>query len=127
MRKRFFNNYSGIRTWHSIQGSSQETRTVLGRRRTFNGSGHFTEKLNSPVQGTGADGLKLALTKLWETRDSIDAFPVLAIHDEIVVEAPVDKAEAAKEWLAKCMIEAMAEILTEVPVAIEAEIKESWG
>ena len=79
------------------------------------------------MQGTAADGLKLALTRLWETRDTVDAYPVLTVHDEIVVEAPADRAEQAKQWLMDCMIEGMAEVLKEVPVVVDAEVKEAWG
>ena len=58
---------------------------------------------------------------MWESRDDIDAFPVLVIHDEIVIEAPAEKA-----WLVRCMREAMEEYLKEVPVVVEAEIKSTW-
>ena len=58
----------------------------------------FTQLINTPVQRSGADGLKLALALLWERRDQCPgAFPVLAIHDEIVIEVTQDRAEAAKE------------------------------
>jgi DNA polymerase-1 len=45
------------------------------------------KRLSSPVQGTGAEGLKLALAILYERRDECPgAVPILAVHDEIVVE-----------------------------------------
>ena len=128
MRKQFFDLYTGIRTWHQIQGTRSETETVLGRKRIFPGQGRFTEKLNSPVQGSGADGLKLALALLWERRDQCSgAFPVLTIHDEIVIEAPADRCEEAKEWLVQCMIDGMSQVLKEVPVVMEAEVNNTWG
>ena len=41
------------------------------------------DRLNSPVQGTGADGLKLALALLWErTSECPVAVAVLVCHDE---------------------------------------------
>jgi hypothetical protein len=43
-----------------------ETRTLTGRRRLS--VEKLTNRLKAPVQGTGADGLKLALTWLWESR-----------------------------------------------------------
>jgi DNA polymerase-1 len=66
------------------------------------------------------------LVKLWETRDTLDAFPVLAVHDEIVVECPTDKAEEAKAWLVRCMREAMEKYLKEVPVMVDAEVRRTW-
>ncbi len=89
-RAAFFKSYPGLAAWHRRTGRTKdqaiETRTLGGRRRL--GVARFTEKLNTPVQGTGADGLKRALALLWERRDQMPgAFPVLAVHDEIVVEA----------------------------------------
>ena len=93
-RNTFFRTYPGLRAWHrSIGENPIDTRTLGGRRRL--GVTRFTEKLNTPVQGTGADGLKRALAHLWERRaDCPDAFPVLFVHDEIVVEC--DEAHAGR-------------------------------
>ena len=126
VRNRYFSAYPDIRKWHRVQGHRIETRTVVGRFRTFDGEGHFTERLNSPVQGSGADGLKLALARLWETRGDIDAYPVLTVHDEIVVEASAEIADEAKAWLEQCMVEGMQAILNEVPVVVESQIKDQW-
>ena len=41
LRSRYFQIYSGIRLWHRVQGKCSETRTTLGRRRTFDGAGTF--------------------------------------------------------------------------------------
>jgi DNA polymerase-1 len=60
---------------------------------------------------------------MWESRDDVGAFPVLAIHDEIVVEAPEEKANEVKEWLTKCMVEGMGDVLKEVPVAVAVEVR----
>jgi DNA polymerase-1 len=88
----------------------------------------FTEKLNSPVQGTGADGLKLALALLWERRNEVPgAVPVLAVHDEIVVECDADQAETVAAWLRRTMIDAMAPLIEPVPVEVEVRMARTWG
>src|SRR5262249_49776645 len=79
----FFRACPGLRAWHHEVGKSGDaavdTRTLAGRRRLA--VARFTEKLNTPVQGTGADGLKLALALLWERRGQCPGtFPVLAVH-----------------------------------------------
>src|SRR5262249_9747809 len=109
-RGAFFDAYPGLRAWHNQTGrtgsKASETRTLAGRRRLA--VERFTEKLNTPVQGTGADGLKLALALLWERRHQCpDAFPVLAVHDEIVVEAEAEKSGTAVAWLKTAMVDAM--------------------
>jgi DNA polymerase-1 len=129
-RAAFFKAYPGLTAWHRQVGRSCEspieTRTLAGRRRLDVKA--FTEKLNTPVQGTGADGLKLALALLWERRDQVPgAFPVLAVHDEIVVEADADLADAVAAWLKTAMVEAMAPLIDPVPVEVEVQVARTWG
>lgn len=129
-RDAFFRSYPGLAAWHRHIRSrhTKETRTLPGRRRLLNDKTPDTQRLNTPVQGTGADGLKLALALLWERREQAPgAFPVLAVHDEIVVEADADKADAVKEWLVRAMMDAMVPMLEPVPVEVEAKVVPTWG
>jgi DNA polymerase-1 len=72
--------------------------------------------------------LKLALALLWERRDQCPgAFPVLAVHDEVVIECGADQAEAVSAWVKAAMIEAMAPLITPVPVEVEVKVGTSWG
>ena len=93
----------------------------------------LTDRLNSPVQGTGADGLKLALALLWERRgERAWAVPVLVCHDEVVIECDAEHAADVNVWLEKAMIEGMEAVLNstdevDVPVKIEGRIAGSWG
>ncbi len=65
---------------------------------------------------------------LWQRKTECpEAFPILAEHDEIVIEAPANKAEEAKEWTVQCMVDGMAQILREVPVVVETQINQSWA
>jgi DNA polymerase I-like protein with 3'-5' exonuclease and polymerase domains len=129
-RRAFFAAYPGLAAWHRRVGRSGqrtvETRTRAGRRRL--NVKRFMEKLNSPVQGTGADGLKRALALLWERREQVPgAFPVLAVHDEIVVEADAGQADAVAKWLKTAMVEAMAPLIAPVPVEVEVKVARTWG
>ena len=93
----------------------------------------LTDRLNAPVQGTAADGLKLALALLWECRDKCPgAVPVLVCHDEVVVECETEQAADAKAWLGRAMIEGMEAIMNSAdevgaPVEVETRIARSWG
>ncbi len=137
-RRRFFETYPGIKAWHDRelqkwQSGNTETRTLTGRRRT--GVLRFTERLNSPVQGTGADGLKLALALLYERRDECPGtVPILAVHDEIVLECDEADVEKVKGWLKEAMIAGMDELLNapelegpQVPIEVEVESHRAWG
>jgi DNA polymerase-1 len=129
-RRAFFAAYPALRRWHATVGATGdrpvETRTLAGRR-CLN-VGRFTEKLNLGVQGTGADGLKAALALLWQRRaDCPGAVPVLAVHDEIVVECDADRADAVAAWLRQAMLDGMAPLADPVPVEVEATTALTWG
>jgi DNA polymerase I len=139
--REFFESYPGLRACHDREylqlkkHGSTETRTLTGRRRT--GVTKLTERLNSPVQGTGADGLKLALALLYERRGECPgAVPILAVHDEVVVECPEEQAEEVKAWLVKAMVDGMDEVLNSgldtdhperVPVEVDVKVVDSGG
>jgi DNA polymerase I len=95
----------------------------------------FTEWVNAPVQGTGTDGLKLAVALLWKRREECPgALPVACVHDEIVVECEEAGAEKVKAWLEKAMIDGMEKVLNgpdvggpRVPIEVETQIGKSWA
>jgi DNA polymerase-1 len=127
-RNTFFRTYPGLRKWHRSQpkDTAIDTRTLAGRLRCA--VKRFTEKLNTPVQGTGADGLKRALALLWERRAVCPgAFPVLFVHDEIVVECDEEQADTAAGWLRQCMLDGMAPLIEPVPVEVEVTVGRTWG
>jgi DNA polymerase-1 len=65
-RAAFFRAYPGLGRWHDRvrRRRAPESRTLAGRRRLFDDKTPDTQRLNAPVQGSGADGLKLALALL---------------------------------------------------------------
>jgi DNA polymerase-1 len=129
-RRAFFAAYPGLERWHRRAGTSsaKECRTLAGRRRLLDGQTPYTHRLNSPVQGTEADGAKLAMALLWERREQCPgAFPVLFCHDEIVVETDDSQAEAAAAWLNQAMLDGMAPLLDPVPVEVEVQTARTWG
>jgi DNA polymerase-1 len=129
-RRAFFDAYPAIQTWHHRikRQRSTETRTLAGRRVLVDADGFFGAKANYVVQGTGGDGVKAALGLLWERRQQVPgAFPVMVIHDEIVVEAPADKSEDAAAWLKQAMLDGMAPLIDPVPVEVEVKTGPTWG
>jgi DNA polymerase-1 len=134
----WFAAWPGIVQWHNRLNRARwfqmlgkepaETRTLTGRRTIVKRDLWHGARANFIVQGSGGDGIKAALALLWERRgDCPDAFPVLAVHDEIVVEADEDKAEQAAAWLRAAMIDAMTPILDPVPCEVEPLIAKTWG
>jgi DNA polymerase I-like protein with 3'-5' exonuclease and polymerase domains len=93
----------------------------------------LTDRLSARVQGTGADGLKLALALLWERRNECPgAVPVLVCHDEVVVECDAEQAAHTKAWLEGVMVGGMDAILNgtgevRLPVEVESRVAHAWG
>jgi DNA polymerase-1 len=79
------------------------------------------------VQGTAADGFKIALINLDGQIAGNDARIVHILHDEVIVEAPYDIADAVAVIIKYCMEKAFIDILPGVPFVVEPEIRESWG
>lgn len=112
------------------------TQTWLGRRRylpgiTSNewGKKSFAQRcaLNTPIQGTAADILKLALGRIITgLPEHMWLKPLLQIHDELVFELPEDKVEEAVSFIKACMEERPFPEF-DVPITAEAAIGESFG
>jgi DNA polymerase I len=100
---------------------------LAGRRRLA--VAKFTEALNTPVQGTGADGLKLALARLFTARNEAPNTRLIAVvHDEILAECPEADAEVTTEWLARHMTTAMKELVEDmVPMTVDVTHSPSWS
>lgn len=132
-KSRFFHTYHGLRLWHQRTGDQLqnvgaiETRTLTGRRQL--GISSFPIALNTPVQGSGADGLKLALARLYEHRsEAPDAHLIATVHDEILAECPVEQAEATAIWLRRHMVAAMTEVVAvQVPIVADTTIGLDWA
>lgn len=137
-RSRWLSAYPFIRQWHRGEGSALDaakgqpgtnlrTKTLAGRVRHH--VDMYSERLNTPVQGSGADGLKRALYKVAR---ECPGEPVLVVHDEIVVECPADQADAAADSLQRLMVEGMDEMVNvgrkgpHVPIEVETVVADRW-
>ena len=78
--------------------------------------------MNTPIQGTAADIMKIAMINVLKEIKSrnLKSKIVLQVHDEMMIEAPIDEAEEIKEILKNKM-----ENATQLKVPLIAEISES--
>jgi DNA polymerase I-like protein with 3'-5' exonuclease and polymerase domains len=104
---------------------------LTGRRRI--NVERLTDRLNAPVQDTGADALNLALALLWKRRNQRPGvMPILVCRDEVVVECDAEQAVDVRAWLEKAMVKGMDVVLNNAdevrtPVEIDTRIARSWG
>jgi DNA polymerase-1 len=134
-REAFFRTFPGIAAWHRRIGSLSRrgdreaitVTTAMGRRRTFPpGNFSFNAALNIPVQGTAAEGFKLAMLRLQPALAELGGRGVLVVHDEYIAEVPEAAAEQARALVEQIMIAAMREVVDSVPIVVEAEIATHW-
>ncbi len=108
--------------------------TLFGRRRKISELAsqnknlqHFGERvaMNSPIQGTAADIIKIAMVRTADELRArgIDAKLILQVHDELLVEAHRDVADEAFAVLVECMEQSTK--LT-VPLDVDAHVGENW-
>lgn len=82
--------------------------------------------MNTPVQGTAADLIKIAMVEADRAlrAENLSARLILQVHDELIVEAPLDEAAAAARILREAM--AGAAVL-DVPLVAEVRRGQSWA
>jgi DNA polymerase I len=127
---RFDRAWPALAAWRRARLGSREPvlRTVGGRQRVLAPDARATFRLNTPVQGTAADGFKAALGALWATRGRCPSgAPVLLVHDELVVECDEAEAQEAVAWVQEAMEAGMTRYVQRAPVRVEATVSRSWG
>lgn len=136
--KNYLNIYSGVDKYMNdiIAKAKKDTyvQTLFGRRRylpELMSSNHnirsFGERVarNMPIQGTAADIIKIAMIRV-EKRlkaENMSAKLILQVHDELIVEAPVNEAEYAAKLLTEEMQNAME---MKAPLLAESNIGKTW-
>lgn len=113
------NGYKGLTAWQEETKAEAARRmyseTWLGRRRYLPGitsdnwgQKSFAERcsLNTPIQGTAADILKLAITRILAGLPEREWLkPILQIHDELTFIIPEDRLSEAVAFIRSCMEE----------------------
>lgn len=119
-RNKFFEAYPQIRQRHIAVGNELSiypkgiiTRTLLGRRAL---SDKYTVSINSEIQGSGADALKIAVILYMNKYDNI----VSLVHDSIVLD--VHSTDEQVTFLKECMVRAMRYVVP--TLNIEVDIKQ---
>jgi DNA polymerase-1 len=83
------------------------------------------EAMNTPLQGTAADLLKLAMVKVQARlrREQMRTRMILTVHDELVFEAPVDELERAREVVRAEMEGAYP---MKAPLRVDVGVGKNW-
>ncbi|EKE83392.1 DNA polymerase I [Idiomarina xiamenensis] len=137
---KYFERFPGVLTYmektREQAAAKGYVETIYGRRlhlpdiNARNGARRKAAEraaINAPMQGTAADIIKKAMLKVsaWlkQQADSVDAWMIMQVHDELVFEIKADQAEKVTQQLVEVM-ESAANI--DVPLIAEAGIGENW-
>ena len=111
-----------------------EVTTMFGRKRRIPELSSSNKMLqaagkriamNTPVQGTAADLIKMAMINVYRRlkAEKLDAELILQVHDELIIEADSSCAERCAELLKEEM-QGVYEM--KVPLAVDVHIGETW-
>ena len=111
-------------------------QTLMGRKRWLKdiNSSNFTVRgfaernaINSPIQGTAADMIKLAMIKIHYAmkKENLRSKMLLQVHDELVFDALIEELDVLKPLILENMKSAML-LPNEVPVEAELGVGENW-
>ncbi len=136
--KDYLHNFSGVAEYmNTITQFAKDhgyVTTLYNRKRLLpeiNNSNKNVQALgarmamNTPIQGTSADIIKIAMVRVYNRlkAEGLKAQLVLQVHDELIVEAPFDEMEKAKQILSEEMMNAAQ---LSIPLKADVNSGENW-
>ena len=134
----YFERYPDVEAYlkDSVESGKEKgyAVTLLGRRRPLpelKSSNYnvrqFGERvaMNMPIQGSAADIIKMAMVEVYQKlkKGGFQAKLILQIHDELIVDCPINEAEKVSALMQECMENV---IKLNVKLVAEAKIGRSW-
>ena len=134
----YLEQYSGIKTFmDETVEKAKETgyvETLFSRRRyipELKSNNYIVRQfgqraaMNTPIQGTAADIMKIAMINVLNElkTNKLKSKIVLQVHDEMMIESPLEEVDTVKDILKKCMENA---IKLNVPLIAEVSEAKNW-
>ncbi|WP_164504768.1 DNA polymerase I [Levilactobacillus huananensis] len=132
----YFQEYPGVKDYmdRMVQQAHElgYVETIAHRRRylpdinsrNFN-QRSFAERtaMNTPIQGSAADIIKIAMIQMEEAIKDLQATMLLQVHDELIFEAPAEEIETLSKLVPSVMDSA---IKLEIPLKVESHYGPTW-
>jgi DNA polymerase I len=134
----YFEKYTKVREYMDRAVAEAKEKgyvtTVMNRRRyipEIKGTSFVVRQLgerlamNSPLQGSAADIIKLAMLRVYRKLigDRMKSRLILQVHDELIIEAHQEELEQIKFLIEDAMVHAMS---LKVPLAVEVNWAQDW-
>ena len=135
---KYFETYPGVKLFlDKLVTDAKETGyavSMFGRRRPVPElkSSNFMQRsfgervaMNSPIQGTAADIMKIAMIRVDRAlkKQGLQSKIVLQVHDELLIETRLEELDQVKKLLVEEMKSAAS---LAVPLEVDANVGESW-
>ena len=135
----YFKQYSGLKKYmDEIVAFAREqgyVSTKLGRRRylrDINSRNGLTRSnaeriaINTPIQGTAADMIKIAMINVQEAirKENMSSKMILQVHDELVFDVPHHEVDQMKELVTHGMKTAISDL--DVPILVGIDVGQNW-
>ncbi len=135
----YYERFTGLKQFMSgtVEQAKEEgyVSTLLGRKRSLrdiNSRSSVARALaermamNTPIQGTAADMIKLAMIRIHAMlrEKGFKTRMILQVHDELVFDAPRDEVEIVTPLIEELMREAIPNL--DVPIVVETGVGENW-
>ena len=134
--EQYFERYTGVRRYlEEVVRSAKENgevRTLLNRLRRIPELSHpnrmtkqFGERIakNTPIQGTAADIMKIAMLKVEDILKQHQADILLQVHDELLIQVAPDELDIVTVKVKETMEEAY---MLSVPLEVDCKVGENW-
>jgi DNA polymerase-1 len=136
---RYFDKHSGVKNYmESAVSAAKEkgcVKTLMGRKRPIpeinSANANIRQQaerlaINTPVQGTAADLIKIAMISIWKKikEKGLKTKIVLQIHDELLLEVPEDELEKVKDMVRNEMENALA---LSIPLKVGMGWAKNWS
>lgn len=135
----YFEQYQGLKKYmkETVEYAREYgyVKTLLGRKRKLRDinsrnnmirSGAERMAINTPIQGSAADMIKVAMIDIWRVfkAEKFKTRMILQVHDELVFDVPKDELETVRPIIEEKMRNAMPNL--EVPIVVEIDTGNNW-
>ena len=127
-RRCYFDAYPGVLDYQDRMLREDSISTLGGRywsSATSDLKKGSISRFNYPIQSSGAEGFKEGLSLLMDQKPPHWKL-VASVHDEVVLEVPVQESERAERLLKQVMTVGMEKLLKTVPVVVEVTVSCFW-
>ncbi len=137
--EQYFKQYKGLKTYmdETVEKAREEgyVKTLLGRRRVLRDidsrnsmirSHAERNAINTPIQGTAADMIKVAMIDIHDAlrAGNFETKMILQVHDELVFDVPKSELEQVKPMIEDKMKNAIPNL--KVPIVVGMDTGENW-